>query len=144
MTIKQLLSKRASDKPLRFAPISATCEKYDIDFVLGETNSASCGGQSGVSDVFAAALWVMAYLSRASQAGAQGVNFHGGPHGPYAPIQFGNKSKPEQFKAMPLYYGMFAFAKFIEDGGQWINDTTVTLVSGLSTEGHISDGKYYL
>ena len=32
-------------------------------FVIGEGNSASCGGQTNVSDAFAAALWAVDFLS---------------------------------------------------------------------------------
>lgn len=51
-------------------------------FVIGEGNSASCGGQSGVSDTFASTLWVMDFLPSLSKVGVRSMNFHGGPGGP--------------------------------------------------------------
>jgi hypothetical protein len=45
---------------------------------LDETNSASCGGQDGVSNTLASALWMVDYLLLAAQRGVDGVNVHGG------------------------------------------------------------------
>ncbi len=45
---------------------------------LDETNSASCGGQDGVSNTLASALWMVDYLLVAAQRGVDGVNVHGG------------------------------------------------------------------
>ncbi len=45
---------------------------------IDETNSVACGGQRGVSDTFAAALWALDYSLTAASNGAAGINFHGG------------------------------------------------------------------
>ena len=54
----------------------------------GEVNSCSCGGCPNVSNTFAVTLWVLDFLSELSQAGVQGVNFHGGPIDVYSPIKY--------------------------------------------------------
>eukprot|EP00750_Incisomonas_marina_P018388 INCI2923.2.p1 GENE.INCI2923.2~~INCI2923.2.p1 ORF type:complete len:497 (-),score=64.62 INCI2923.2:537-1964(-) len=125
VTVAQLLSKHSSSGTLDdFVPVVEACHASNVPFVIGESNSASCGGQEGVSDRFAAALWSVAYMARASMLGVQGIYFHGGPRGPYAPIAYDNSTDgtPE---VRPLYYGLYAFAKLIEKGGSWVNGTTV-------------------
>jgi hypothetical protein len=39
----------------------------------------SCGGKSGVSNTFAAALWATSYIAQTMAAGAAGINFQGAP-----------------------------------------------------------------
>lgn len=43
---------------------------------VDETNNVSCGGEPGVSDTYASALWAIDYLVRALQAGLAGINLH--------------------------------------------------------------------
>ena len=43
--------------------------------LLGETNSVSCSGKSGVSDVFGAALWMVDYSLTAASLGIEQVFF---------------------------------------------------------------------
>jgi hypothetical protein len=45
---------------------------------IDETNSASCGGQDGVSNTLASALWMVAFLVNAAANGTPGVNIQGG------------------------------------------------------------------
>lgn len=127
-----MLSTGASSKPTEFVETVQACAARGIPFVIGECNSASCGGQSGVSDRFASALWSLSFMATASKTGVQGMYFHGGPHGAYAAIAYDNATStvPE---VRPLYYGMYAFAFLIRNGGRWVQNTTVTLQNGTST-----------
>ncbi|HEV2404661.1 MAG TPA: hypothetical protein VGR88_04380, partial [Ktedonobacterales bacterium] len=61
----------------------------------------------GVSDTFAAALWGADLMYRLAQAGAIGVNFHGGGYGWYTPVA---GTPGSGFVARPIYYGMLLFA----------------------------------
>jgi hypothetical protein len=45
---------------------------------IDETNSASCGGQDGVSNTLASALWMVEYLVTMAQQGVSGVGVQGG------------------------------------------------------------------
>jgi len=59
-----------------------------IPFALDETNDVACGGEPGVSNTFASALWALDYISRAMASGIAGLYLHGNlamPDG-YAPI----------------------------------------------------------
>lgn len=82
---------------------------------IDETNSVSGGGASGVSDVFAAALWMAQYLFTAAQQGAAGVNVHGGLNTsgqPYYSLLHAQADSPEatpRYAAAPPFYGMLLF-----------------------------------
>lgn len=78
-----------------------------LPFRMAETNSCYQGGKPGVSDTFAAALWAADLMYRLAQAGAIGVNFHGGGYGWYTPIA---GTLDNGFVARPIYYGLLLFA----------------------------------
>jgi hypothetical protein len=85
-----------------------------VSYRMTEGNTCYHGGQPGVSDAFASALWAADYSLRVAQAGFAGVNLHGGGEGYYAPIT----GEPNATKLRPEYYGMqfaqqFAGARFV-------------------------------
>jgi hypothetical protein len=57
-------------------------------FRLDETNTVSCGGEAGISNTFASALWAAGYLPRTMALGVAGINLHGNPANcnGYAPL----------------------------------------------------------
>jgi hypothetical protein len=88
-----------------------------VPFVIGEGNSASCGGQPGVSDTLSSALWSLDFLPTLSKAGARRMNFHGGPGGSYPPIAFLSDG---QLQARPLYYGLHLFSDLVANYSRWL------------------------
>jgi hypothetical protein len=56
----------------------------NAQYVMGETNSLSGGGASGLSDVFGAALWVVDYALWQATQNIQRVHFHESGTSPYA------------------------------------------------------------
>jgi hypothetical protein len=95
-----------------------------VPFVIGEGNTASCGGQQGVSDTLAAALWSLDFLPTLSKAGCHRMNFHGGPRGAYPPISF--LAGSGQLQVRPLYYGLYLFSQLVANHSRWLS----THVSG--------------
>jgi hypothetical protein len=79
-----------------------------VPYRMTEGNSCYHGGQPGVSDAFASALWAADYLLRVAQAGYAGVNLHGGGEGYYAPIT----GAPNATKLRPEYYGMLLAQRY--------------------------------
>ena len=77
-----------------------------VPAVMDETNSITCGGQSGVSNVFAATLWSLDYSLLLAQEGVQGADYHGGISGcgPYSPLC----GSSDALTAQPLFYGFLA------------------------------------
>jgi len=69
---------------------------------MSETNSFFSGGATGVSNVEAASLWSLDYMSGVAAHNGAGLNFHGGSTSKYTPITFsGNTPTGVQ----GVYYG---------------------------------------
>ncbi len=78
-TIDQLLSPATLDSEARLAAtVVAAGRVLGVPVRLDETNSASCGGQDGVSNTLASALWMVEYLMTVAQRGVDGVGIQGG------------------------------------------------------------------
>jgi hypothetical protein len=72
-----------------------------LPFRMSEGNSCWNGGQPGVSDTLASALWCADTMLRFAALGWSGVNLHGGGNGFYTPIagapSMGFARRPEYF-----------------------------------------------
>lgn len=77
----------------QYVPQQAAAEAAGAPLVLGETNSASCSGKSGISDTFGAALWATDYLLTAVSIGIEKVYFH-----------LGHQSEYSAFTPLPYEY----------------------------------------
>jgi len=78
-TIAHLTSSATARREQHAAGVAVSAARgQGLPLRLDETNSASCGGQDGVSNTLASALWMVGYLLTAAQQGVNGVNVHGG------------------------------------------------------------------
>ncbi len=78
-TIGNLLSTTTADRERQLADATLNAGRADgVPVRLDEFNSASCGGQDGVSNTLASALWMTRALLLAGQSGVAGVDVHGG------------------------------------------------------------------
>jgi hypothetical protein len=78
-TIPDLLSAATADREAAVAGAAVAAGRADgLPVRFDETNSASCGGQDGVSDTLASALWMTRYLLQLGQSGVAGVDVQGG------------------------------------------------------------------
>jgi hypothetical protein len=85
--------------------ISNESQKFNLPYRITETNNIYGGGKSGVSDVFASALWALDVMWTIAENGGQGINFHGGRSLFYSPIANENGV----VTASHEYYAMLAF-----------------------------------
>lgn len=106
MTIARLLGP-SPKLEAEFQAAAATRKQTGLPFRMAETNSCYGGGKAGVSNTFASALWGADLMYRLAEAGATGVNFHGGGYGWYTPVA---GTQANGFVARPIYYGMLLFA----------------------------------
>jgi hypothetical protein len=106
MTIERLLGP-SRNLEAQFNAVAAARRRTGLPFRMVETNSCYQGGKPGVSDTFASALWAADLMYQLAQAGAIGVNFHGGGYGWYTPVA---GTRGNGFVARPVYYGMLLFA----------------------------------
>jgi hypothetical protein len=67
---------RAKDE-LAIRDLEAVADRYRLPIWLDETNNVACGGQPGVSNTFAGALWAVGLLTRVLRAPFVGAAFHG-------------------------------------------------------------------
>lgn len=106
MTMERLLSP-SPRLEAELNAVTAARRQTGLPFRMAETNSCYQGGKPGVSDTFASALWAADLMYQLAQAGAIGVNFHGGGYGWYTPVA---GARGNGFVARPIYYGMLLFA----------------------------------
>ena len=81
-----------------------------IPFRMTEGNSCWNGGQPGVSDTLACALWAADVMMQFAAAGSAGVNFHGGGNGYYTPVA---GSLAAGFQKRPEFFGMELAKQFV-------------------------------
>jgi hypothetical protein len=90
-----------------------------IPLRLDETNSVSCRGQPGVSDVFASALWAVDYIARAMASGVAGLNFHDLIAEPetYSPLVAGDAQELASgaLHASPEWYALLLSHRLLGD-----------------------------
>jgi Ricin-type beta-trefoil lectin domain len=107
-TIAGLLGTASATAEKAAADSAAAAGVSDkVPAVMDETNSITCGGQAGVSDVFASTLWSLDYTLLLAQEGVQGADYHGGISGcgPYSPLCTDGGTA---LTAQPLFYGLLA------------------------------------
>jgi len=80
-----------------------------LPYRMCEGNSCWNGGQEGISDTLASALWVVDTMLNFAAFGCSGVNLHGGGKGCYTPIA---GSLGQGFIKRPEYFGMQLAAHF--------------------------------
>ena len=107
--------KQATMKPAGFAVVAEAMKTAGLPFRMSEGNSCWNGGQPGVSDTLASALWCADMMLRFGALGWSGVNLHGGGDGFYTPIA---GAPAAGFTRRPEYFGMqfgqsFAGARFL-------------------------------
>ncbi|OTB14453.1 glycoside hydrolase family 79 protein [Daldinia sp. EC12] len=68
----------------QYVPQVAAADKAGAPLVMGETNSVSCSGKSGISDTFGAALWGVDYVLLGASIGIRKTYFHLGAQSEYS------------------------------------------------------------
>eukprot|EP01119_Soliformovum_irregulare_P004790 TRINITY_DN158_c0_g2_i1.p1 TRINITY_DN158_c0_g2~~TRINITY_DN158_c0_g2_i1.p1 ORF type:complete len:504 (-),score=130.68 TRINITY_DN158_c0_g2_i1:1167-2504(-) len=86
--------------------------------IIGESNSVACGGEPGVSDVFAVSIWAIDWLSSAGLIGLEMINFHEA-HGPYDAFAYPSLDSND-IEIRPLYYGLYFFNHAIGRGSRFV------------------------
>jgi hypothetical protein len=110
-TIDELLSANAANKPRSLAWVVTVANAAKVPAIISESNSASCGGEAGVSDSPAAAVWAVRFVLSALKTGFKEVRFHssGGPYDPF--IVHGN-----EVLARPLQSALVALNQWLPVG----------------------------
>ncbi|MFZ0044129.1 MAG: glycosyl hydrolase family 79 C-terminal domain-containing protein, partial [Solirubrobacteraceae bacterium] len=85
---------------------------------LSEVNSISCGGNQGVANSFAVALWAPDALFSMIRTGVDAVSWHIRPTTLNAPFIASN---PHSIKVLPELYGLAVFAQMTRPGSVLLN-----------------------
>lgn len=105
-TIANLLSEEPKSTTMKWSAVPTVQEAMrtaGLPYRISEGNSCWNGGQRGVSDTFASALWCADAMLRFASFGFSGVYLHGGGNGVYAPIV---GSPSAGFTRRPEYFGI--------------------------------------
>ncbi|KAL7622249.1 hypothetical protein AAE478_007753 [Parahypoxylon ruwenzoriense] len=98
----------------QYAPQVAAADAAGAPLVMGETNSVSCGGRSGISDTFGAALWGVDYVLMGAALGIRKTYFHLGAQSEYSaftPAPYELKNETLQAGIRPGWYAHYFVAR---------------------------------
>lgn len=117
-TLATLLSEGASSGLAASVKNAITLARaHRQELLLDEVNSISCGGNVGVANTFATALWAPDALFEMIRAGVNGVNWEFRPGAINSPFI----AEPNSIKAMPELYGLAAFSQMTHPGAVVLN-----------------------
>jgi hypothetical protein len=120
-TVAHLLSPAAStEMAAALRPDVEAAHDADLPLRLTELNSINCGGQPGVSNAFATALWAPDALFALARAGVDGVNLHVRADAINAPFALSAAG----LDARPLLYGLILFGRALGPQARLVNVTT--------------------
>ncbi|HWF72348.1 MAG TPA: glycosyl hydrolase family 79 C-terminal domain-containing protein [Solirubrobacteraceae bacterium] len=100
------------------ARFAALAHGRGVPIRVDEMNSVTCGGEPGVSDVFASALWALNALFEAASDGVDGVNIHTFPGTANQLFSFTNAAGHWAAAVRPEYYGLLMFAQAVPPGSK--------------------------
>jgi hypothetical protein len=152
--LRSLLSTQAQQGlAMSVAPETRLAHAHHIKLRVEEMNTVGCGGQLGVSNTFAAALWLLDTLFETARVGVDGVNIHTNPPGAnvaaspqaQAAVIHNHKKSPglnslfsfDQVggrwygSVRPEYYGMLMFSQAAPAGSRLLRVTQPSDTAGL-------------
>jgi hypothetical protein len=133
VTIGELLANSSSDGlATDVAPLAAIAHAHHAPLRIDEINAVSCGGQRGVSDTYATALWSLDALFALAHAGVDGVNIHTPPRSNNQMFTITQTNGVWEVYVHPVYYGMLMFAQATPPGSR-LERISGTSAAGLSS-----------
>lgn len=132
---KTLMNHSAIVKSIsKHVKLASNLKAYSsAQYVMGETNSLSGGGASGLSDVYGAALWAADYALWQATQNIQRVHFHQSSVSPYA------SWLPSPPTTCAPYYGNMLVAAAVGSSG----NTSITYLDLGSNDGTLSGYQLY-
>jgi len=120
-TIAGILSDRSTrDFGAGLGSAVAAAHAHGLPLRLDEMNTVSCGGQAGVSDTFAAALWALDVQFELASEGFGGVNVHSKVGIANQLFSFRRVDAAWEGHVAPEYYGLLAFAQAAPAGSRLV------------------------
>jgi hypothetical protein len=102
-------------------PEVAAAHSHGKSIRVDEINSVGCFGAQGVSNTFAAALWMLQASFAMARVGVDGLNFHTLPGARYGLFSFRRIHGRWSGHVAPDYYGLMAFAQAAPPGSKLLS-----------------------
>ncbi len=102
------------------ATYARTAHAHHVPLRIDEMNAVSCGGETGVSNTFASALWSLDALFELARVGVDGVNIHTRPGSPGELFQVSKSHGRWRARVNPEYYGLMMFSQAAPPGSQML------------------------
>jgi hypothetical protein len=100
----------------------ALAHRHGASFRVDELNAVTCGGEPGVSNTFAAALWTLDTQFWMAAAGADAVDVHIHPQAPANQLFTFVRRQGRWIGAVrPQYYGLLMFARAAPPGARLLH-----------------------
>ncbi|CAG8908837.1 unnamed protein product [Penicillium egyptiacum] len=106
----------------QYIPQEAAAQAANRPLILGEANSASCSGKSGISDTFGAALWGTDFVLTAASIGIEQVYFHLGHQSEYSaftPLSYEYKGENLSAGIRANFYSHMFLAHVLAGNNGW-------------------------
>jgi Glycosyl hydrolase family 79 C-terminal beta domain len=116
-----LMDSSSAGLASQVAPYVQVAHNRGLPFRLDELNSAACSGKRGVSDTFAASLWLLDTLFNVAAVGVDGVNLHTLPGAAYEPFTFTDDSGGWHAFVHPSTYGAMMFDRAFPPGARLLS-----------------------
>jgi hypothetical protein len=124
VTTAELLADSSSNGlAASLAPELRTAGRHHVALRVDEMNAVTCGGQLGVSNVFASSLWSLDTLFAMARAGIAGINIHTRPRTINEVIGASQVGGRWQAVVRPEYYGLMMFAQAAPAGSHLLRIT---------------------
>jgi len=141
VTVAQLLDQSSSiGLAAGVAPYVAIAHADHHPLRIDEMNSISCGGELGVSDTFASALWSLDALFAMARVGVDGVNIHTLPNAVNQLFSFQQVNGQWRGSVHPDYYGLLMFAQAAPAGSRLLKVTSTAGATLRTWATHAPDG----
>jgi hypothetical protein len=112
VSLSQVLSNQASAGLARtISPYVRAAAARHIPVRVDEMNAVTCGGQRGVSNSFASALWALDALFELAKTGAYGVNIQTVPNTINEVVGASQTGSTWRVRVHPEFYGLIMFAQ---------------------------------
>ncbi|KAI2784317.1 hypothetical protein F4815DRAFT_441384 [Daldinia loculata] len=120
----------------QYAPQVAAADKAGAPLVMGETNSVSCSGKSGISDTLGAALWGVDYVLTGASIGIRKTYFHLGAQSEYSaftPKAYQAKNETLGAGIRANWYGHYFVAKVVAAKGDDEEELGIAALPGANS-----------
>ena len=127
----ELAAPQAKPSDTNYASYVANAHKDGVPFRISEMNDIDCSGRSGISDTFAAALWLPDALFNLANVGTDGVNVISDSDDFYDLLELPSPSTctlnvTTGCILRPNYYGFYMFQEATQNGAKLLPVSTTT------------------